>query len=452
MKSPALNEAATLWQQGNAEAALAVSAELVAEHPVDVDAAVFYSGLLLHLGRYEAARDWLEETSIQNPENASLLSNLSVAQRKCGQVVEALETAQRALNLSPELLAAWNAFLVALIETDQGSKAKAELRKALRLHPDAPSLKHLLLQLEKTANDSATAEANILANSLIREAQGLTASGALGKAETVYRQAIAVQPDNTYARSGLGELLLLTGRPDEAAQHLAVALSRLPSNARARHLFAVASGSPPSFASPEYVRDLFDGMAETFDNHLRESLAYRIPEELTDRLTELVGDDLGEVLDLGCGTGLVGECLAGHCDAVDGVDLSAEMLMQARAKRRYRRLCLSDIGRFLDEEKQLWQTVTAADVFVYHGKLDELFGKIQRALAPKGLFGFSVEVTTAEGFDVDPKSGRYRHSRQYLQETLQAAGLGDSRFFETTIRHESGRPIAGLIVVAGKHA
>ena len=61
----------------------------------------------------------------------------------------------------------------------------------------------------------------------------------------------------------------------------------------------------------------------------------------------------GPVLDLACGTGLVGEALATRGFArLTGVDLSADMLGQARAKGCYDRLvagdvaALPDLGRF----------------------------------------------------------------------------------------------------------
>lgn len=452
MKSAALREAVILWQQGRPEAAVEVSAQLLEDGSVDADAVIFHSGLLLHLRRYEDARELLEQAVGQYPDHASILANLSIARRNCGLVISAVETAERALFHSPEHLGGWNALLLALLNAGRQAEAGRLLPEALSLHPDAPSLQHLRIQLKDTAEQAADGETDQLAKRLIEQARGFMATGARGQAEACYRQAIAVRPDSAPARSGLGELLLLSGRSTEAAEHLAAVLRKTPSDARAGHLYAVASGNPPPVASREYVRDLFDTMAESFDAHLRDRLAYRVPEELSERLEQRAGQNLGEVLDLGCGTGLVGECLAGRSVAVDGVDLSAEMLLKARARDCYRQLYLAEIGQFLDESEQRWQTVTAADVFIYHGKLDELLVKIHRALTPGGFFGFSVEAIAGGGFDVDPMSGRYRHSQTYLNETLQAAGLLDTRFFDTTIRNESGRPIAGWIVLARRDA
>src|SRR5262249_55112725 len=52
------------------------------------------------------------------------------------------------------------------------------------------------------------------------------------------------------------------------------------------------------------------------------------------------------VLDLACGTGRIGAWLRGRCPAaVDGVDLTPEMLEVARRKGVYRSLCVADVTR-----------------------------------------------------------------------------------------------------------
>lgn len=448
MANPTLAEAFGYWQRGNPEAAAAVSSRLVAEDPADVDAVVFHSGLLLHLGRYDEAKGLLTETQVHHPDHASLLANLSIAERNCGEELQAVATAEHALVHAPELLAAWNALVVALLAAGKPDEAREQLRKALALHPQAPSLQHLETKLADPAQAPSRKPPRSVANDLVGQARQLVAAGALGRAESTYRQALSIDPDHAQARIGLGELLMLAGRAEEAASQLAAALRITPSDARARHLFAVASGNAPPVASRQYVRELFDGMAETFDVHLQERLAYRIPEQMAAYLEEFAGEDLGEVLDLGCGTGLVGERLQGHCQAIDGVDLSARMLLLARAKDCYRQLHLSEIGDFLQETESRWQTVTAADVLIYHGRVDDLFLQIKRVLLPGGCFCFSVEAASGEGFDVDPTSGRFRHSRTCLESALQTAGLSEHRFIEATIRNESGRPIPGWIVLA----
>ncbi len=449
MTSSTLNDAVALWHQGQPEAAAAVSAQLVDQSSDNAELAVFHGGLLLHLRRYQDALDWLTEAARRHPDNASLLANLSVARRYCGQLNEAVEAADQALAQAPDLLAAWNALLLALVSADQLDRARTELALAMELHPGAASLQHLRGQLAEKDGPSARQPDSATAMRLLDEARRLVSAGSLGPAEATFRQALAVEPDSMRARLGLGELLLRLERPQEAARELAAVVRQMPSHARSRHLLAVASGTAPPVASTEYVRELFDGMAETFDDHLQERLGYTVPEEMAGYLLDLVGYDLGEVLDLGCGTGLLGERIAGNSRAIDGVDLSARMLLQARKKGCYRELHLAEMVDLLRDGGRQWQTITAADVFIYHGKLDELLVHVHMALHREGCFAFSVEsIDEGDGFDVDMASGRYQHSKAYLDSVLQAAGFDAVRYFDTTIRQESGRPIPGWIVLA----
>ncbi len=52
----------------------------------------------------------------------------------------------------------------------------------------------------------------------------------------------------------------------------------------------------------------------------------------------------GEVVDLGCGTGRTGEWLAERVDAIDGVDLTPEMLERAHRRGVYRSLHEGDVS------------------------------------------------------------------------------------------------------------
>ena len=52
----------------------------------------------------------------------------------------------------------------------------------------------------------------------------------------------------------------------------------------------------------------------------------------------------GTVVDLGCGTGLMGERLRPHCDCLEGYDISSGMLREARAKDIYDELERADLA------------------------------------------------------------------------------------------------------------
>ncbi|WP_299591793.1 methyltransferase domain-containing protein [uncultured Tateyamaria sp.] len=86
------------------------------------------------------------------------------------------------------------------------------------------------------------------------------------------------------------------------------------------------------------TRALYDNWAASYEAEVAEN-GYATPGRCADALKKYVSDVSAPILDFGCGTGLSGLALklAGF-QAIDGVDLSAEMLEGARAKGVYRHL------------------------------------------------------------------------------------------------------------------
>ena len=86
------------------------------------------------------------------------------------------------------------------------------------------------------------------------------------------------------------------------------------------------------------TRALYDDWAASYEAEIGEN-GYATPARCADALKAHVENPDDPILDFGCGTGLSGLALklAGF-QSIDGVDLSAEMLAEARAKDVYRDL------------------------------------------------------------------------------------------------------------------
>ncbi len=103
----------------------------------------------------------------------------------------------------------------------------------------------------------------------------------------------------------------------------------------------------------ERLRDHYDRWAEAYDRDVGAD-EYALPEQLALLLSQIVAQDLEEpidgltvdpgppspaIVDVGCGTGLIGQRLAAAgYETIDGLDLSAAMIQQAAARRCYREL------------------------------------------------------------------------------------------------------------------
>ena len=83
-------------------------------------------------------------------------------------------------------------------------------------------------------------------------------------------------------------------------------------------------------------------------------------------------------------------------------------------------------------------------MFIYVGELGDAFAAVRRALAPGGVFAFSVE-RAASGRDLELlPSLRYAHSHAYLERLAGAHGFRVRETFEAPLRDDQSRPVQGL--------
>ena len=115
--------------------------------------------------------------------------------------------------------------------------------------------------------------------------------------------------------------------------------------------------------------------------------------------------------------------------------------------RSYASLQEADVLDWLAEDTQRWDLILAGDMLCYFGALEALLPAIRSRLAPAGWFAFSVEAGVTEGWALQ-RQGRYVHSRTYLEDALQAAGLAVRSIRPQAIRLEAGAPVAGFLIVA----
>ncbi len=230
-----------------------------------------------------------------------------------------------------------------------------------------------------------------------------------------------------------------------------------PSEVIARHLLSGLSGENPDRPVDGYVRQLFDASAATFDRELVSKLGYAIPREMVDVLRSMEGapDQPWDVLDLGCGTGLVGAAIAPYARRLVGIDLAPRMIEHARARRIYTDLRCADLVATLansEASQDRYDIVTAGDVFIYVGKLDEVIPAIRQALRPGGLFAFSAEAAEvlraphSEGYRLGVM-GRYAHSAEYLRKLAAESDFEVMLMRDTRIRSEHRRPVPGWLAV-----
>ena len=265
-------------------------------------------------------------------------------------------------------------------------------------------------------------------------------------------RALALQPALGVAWSLRGSVLKDLGRPREAIASFERALQHgADPELTAYYLASRRGGAAPSAPPRYYVRALFDGYAEQFEQHLVEQLRYDAPRVLADRIGA-GGRRFARALDLGCGTGLCGRLLRPLCGAIDGIDLSGVMLDKAQALQVYELLEQADAAEYLQATGRRYDLVVAADVFIYVGALEAMFEGVARVLQPDGLFCFTVESAADDDQFVLRPSLRYAHSGRYVRDLAQRFGLQVEHEEKRPVREDQGTPVPGMLFWLRRHA
>jgi predicted TPR repeat methyltransferase len=155
------------------------------------------------------------------------------------------------------------------------------------------------------------------------------------------------------------------------------------------------------------------------------------------------------LLDLGCGTGFVGEIFADIVNHKTGVDLSPKMIEVAAAKNIYDHFAVAAITDFLEKDTATYDLIIAADVFVYTGELEKIFSLLSDSLTESGRILFSTEHLNSGNYQLQA-TGRYAHSTSYIQNLSRQNGLTVIAKECTRLRKEKGEWIEGFLYMLSR--
>jgi predicted TPR repeat methyltransferase len=401
--------------------------EVAPDHPD----AVHYSGVLAHQeGRSEQALTLIERSLELEPRRADWYSNLGIVLRDRLELDAAIAACQHAIALDPDHANAHSNLGVLLRAQGRLVEAEAAYRAAIRAspqHSDAyTNLGILLIGQQRTH-----------------------------EAVACFCKVITFRPKHPEARRQLALAHCMLGEVDEAVRIFDEWLTEEPDDPIALHMMAACSGRDvPARASDAFIERTFDSFAGSFDSKLAK-LLYRAPALVAGMLGDSDGDASKrpaelDVLDAGCGTGLCGPLIAPYARRLVGVDLSARMLAQARARNVYDELVQCELTAYLRDSPGAFDAIVSADTLVYFGPLEDVVLASVEALRPGGRLIFTVEefLEAGAGYSIRPH-GRYCHARQYLERVLVDANLRPE-IMPAELRLEAGDPVQGLVVRATK--
>ncbi|NTB96953.1 class I SAM-dependent methyltransferase [Agrobacterium tumefaciens] len=222
-------------------------------------------------------------------------------------------------------------------------------------------------------------------------------------------------------------------------------------------LAVLGAAETPEQPPSRYVEGLFDDYADRFETSLVEKLDYSVPQKLAELIGKAAkGGVFDTIVDIGCGTGLLGVEIRAFASRLEGFDISQNMLAKAEEKGLYDHLDQADLslepeasGLFTPTLAQHRASlVAAADVMMYLGSLETVMPLVSALLAPSGFFAFSVEDAGEEEGFVLRESLRYAHSKSYVSELLERTGFSLIEIRKTTIRKDAGKPLSGILFLA----
>ena len=374
--------------------------------------------LLNQSGKLIESLTAMEKSVELSPNDAETHGNLGATLLELNRLDDAEISLRRAIAVNPHLVEAHNNLGATLQELGRLNEAKESLSQAIMLRPD----------FAKAHNN--------LGNTLQK-------LGRLNESEASLREAISLEPDYAEAHSNLGTTLQKLGKLDDAAESYRQAVQLNPGAGHAAHMLSALTGENTARAPLDYVENLFDQYAAEFDSSLVNQLDYQTPKaiaELIKRNHE--SDNLGSILDLGCGTGLFGIEVSQVCDQIEGLDISANMLRVARERGIYHQLVKQDIESYLLNKPLNFDYFVATDVFIYIGELADVFEAIQTRNKSSGRLVFSVEHKDGDSFALLP-SGRYAHSKPYVEGLCERFQYRLEHFETQNLRLDKGSYIRG---------
>ena len=375
------------------------------------DLILFQKGYLHLLSKdIFVAKEAFESTIKLNPQHIEALINLANIETNEKNYEKAEQLYKKAIEIDSKNLNAHLNYATLLYLEKKTHQALEEYRQAVIINPEIP----------ETSNNIGL---------ILRDLENY--EEALG----LFFNAFYKNPQKEeFSLNIIETLYLLSQKDKETATKIAGNwFKSSPENLFAKQANAFLLGDS-QIIDTKYNEILFDHFAEKYEKTL-ESIDYN----LINKIKELNINPKGKVLDIGCGSGLLGEAIKMDEIILTGIDLSKNMLLLSKEKNVYDELIQTEALPFL-QKKNAFDWFFALDVFNYIGDISEII-----SLCKGKNLCFSIE--TVKGSDknfVLTSSGRFQHNPAYIEKLLQENAFKIVSH-PLEIRLENNLPVQGII-------
>jgi predicted TPR repeat methyltransferase len=418
-----------------------------------------------------------------------------------GKTEESVRRYRQALAIKPSLANAHNDLANLLQAQGRFDEAVAHYQKAIELKPEEPvyynnlgnvAVERGLLEEAIRIYCKAIALRSNYAEAHYNLARALIDFGQVEDGTTHYQRALELKPQYISARIALGHVLVDQGRLVEALDHAEIAsrssressfplyqygvllarcgcadaakicfetcLQRDPEDRNGAGLLLAGLGyrPMPERASSVQLDEYYARRANFWDQEAAsgERVGYRGADLVSSMLDRLTQDTSGlDIIDAGCGTGLVGIRVAAKARELVGVDASSPMLEMAKKRSVYHRLHRGDLIAFLNDHPASFDALTCAATLIHFGDLRPAFEAAAAGLRDHGLFIFTLfpheedaDAVAAGTFDGYAQGGCFRHGRNYVVRLAEMTGFKVEALELDVHEYARGKPKMGLVV------
>jgi Tfp pilus assembly protein PilF len=198
-----------------------------------------------------AEQEWLEALAA-GPENAFALDNLALLRHRQKRYIESVEYSQRALRARRTFMMAHLNLAETLAEMGRTGEAEWQFRISTTLSPlstrahnaygeflfDSERLDDARIEFERSVDVDPTTDAYNRLGDMYQLSQDRL------RAEQAFRRAISLDPFNSHAHFGLGQLLEAAGKPDDALHEFESGLETDPTDRMAQAAAQRLRGGP----------------------------------------------------------------------------------------------------------------------------------------------------------------------------------------------------------------
>ncbi|MEO7391368.1 MAG: tetratricopeptide repeat protein [Ramlibacter sp.] len=416
---------------------------------------------LIAQGKLPDAAKKLNAASKISPADPRIYLMGSRLAEAAGNPAGAQDAARRAVSLAPHWPVAVTELAFLLARQNQLKEAVTQAQRAMELDGDNPQVLARVIDIAHRAQHfelaiqwlrRALAQAPGAKDIQLLLARDLRLTGKLDESLALYDEFIGASPTNGLALMGRAQTALARGDLALARKDCETLLELVPGNDEVLFYLDLANGKTPAHQPAAMVRSLYDGFAELYDQHVVAGLKYKLPRDVGKIISERYAGRGYNVLDLGCGTGLLGACLGRIDGFLVGVEVSPPMIEQAARHKVYDKFHNVDLLDALAETPDaLYDVVAALDVFIYAGDMGTAIPNALRILRPGGHFIFSCEEAAENEADLVLRpSRRYAHKASHIETLCRAAGFDPVKIERMPLRYENNEPIQGFLVIAQK--